>query len=71
VAKKHGLPDSLVDRLQGDDDEALDADAKELAKLLASPEAADTDAGRRNHSTKPTKPESLLDTYEFGKRLSH
>jgi len=34
VARKHGLPDKLASRLQGDDEESLEADAKELAELI-------------------------------------
>jgi hypothetical protein len=37
VAGKHSLPASLAARLQGSTPEELEADAKELAKLLAPP----------------------------------
>jgi hypothetical protein len=40
IAAKHGLPDVLADRLMGDDEAAMEADAKVLAKLVATPPPA-------------------------------
>lgn len=45
VAKAHGLPDSLKERLQGDTEEALTADAKELAKVAKKPVSSNNDIG--------------------------
>lgn len=45
VAAKHRLPEKLIARLQGANEAELDADAKELAKLVASPKAPDTQVG--------------------------
>lgn len=36
VAKKHSLPDELAARLQGEDEKALEEDAKSLAKFVPS-----------------------------------
>jgi len=35
IAAKHGLPETLASRLQGDDEQSLEADAVALAKLVA------------------------------------
>jgi hypothetical protein len=40
IAAKHQLPETLAVRLQGDDADTLEADAVELAKLIAVPPAA-------------------------------
>jgi hypothetical protein len=37
IAAKHGLPETLASRLQGDDEASLEADASALAKLLVPP----------------------------------
>jgi uncharacterized protein (DUF342 family) len=37
VAAKHNLPDVLANRLQGDDEQTMEADAKVLAKLVVPP----------------------------------
>jgi hypothetical protein len=37
VAAKHNLPEALASRLQGDDEQAMEADAKVLAKLVVPP----------------------------------
>lgn len=47
AAKAARLPDDMADRLRGDTDEELEADAKELAKHLRTQDALDTDAGER------------------------
>lgn len=43
VARRHQLPDDLAARLQGADEEELDADAKKLSELIApkTPETVD------------------------------
>jgi hypothetical protein len=48
VAAKYRLPEQLVGRLRGTTEAELDADAKELAKLVAPPQAAETEAARGN-----------------------
>lgn len=45
VALKHSLPPELADRLKGDTEEELDADAARLAKLIV-PSAPNTETGR-------------------------
>lgn len=45
VAAKHKLPPEIADRLKGQTEEDLDADAKALAKVVASRTAPDTEAG--------------------------
>lgn len=47
VAAKYKLPDSLTARLIGEDEAALEADAKALARLVAPPKAPDTETGSR------------------------
>jgi hypothetical protein len=50
VATKHKLPEALALRLAGETEAELEADAKELAKLVKPPVAADTEAGERHRS---------------------
>ncbi|UZJ23709.1 hypothetical protein RHODO2019_10865 [Rhodococcus antarcticus] len=45
VARKHDLPDALAARLNGSTEAELEADAKELAKLLAPTAPADLRGG--------------------------
>lgn len=45
VAAKHELPAELADRLIGDDETALDEDAKKLAKTVGARKAPDTEGG--------------------------
>lgn len=60
VATETGLPAELIDRLRGDDEEALKADAKELLKLIPkAPKLGATNPGQ-------AKQESI---YDMGKRL--
>lgn len=47
IAKTAGLPDELADRLKGETDEELEADAKAMAKHLKAQDAPDNDAGKR------------------------
>lgn len=47
IAKANGIPDDAIDRLHGETDEELEADAKALARILKAREAPDTDAGER------------------------
>lgn len=46
IALKHNLPADLAMRLVGDTEEALEADAERLAKLVAPPVAPNTETGR-------------------------
>lgn len=48
VASAHKLPESLASRLTGTTREELEADAKELAKLVAAPAAPATPGNRPN-----------------------
>ncbi len=45
VAQRHNLPAALVDRLRGEDEATIEADAKELLKALPKPAAPDINAG--------------------------
>lgn len=45
IAKKLGLPSELADRLKGDDEAAIEADAKALAKTVA-PKPPETEGGK-------------------------
>lgn len=47
VAGKHHLPEEMHDRLRGETEAELEADAKKMAALL-KPKAPDTEAGKRN-----------------------
>lgn len=44
IAAKYGLPETLADRLVGDDAAALEADAKVLAKLVTPPASSGSPA---------------------------
>lgn len=50
IATKHKLPDELAELLKGETEADLEEHAKKLAKLVGPPKAADTEAGRTNHS---------------------
>jgi hypothetical protein len=52
VAAKHKLPPQLAARLRGTDEASLDADAKELAKLIVV-RAPDTEAGKGANGAAP------------------
>lgn len=54
IGRKHDLTDEAIVRLQGDDEAALEADAKALAKLLGARKAPDTEAGTGNGATSAT-----------------
>lgn len=64
IAMKHKLPGDLVDMLQGDDEAALEASAKTLAKHVRI-DAPDTEAGRGGRrpvaDTKPATPGKTVD----------
>lgn len=67
MAKKYGLPDELASRLSGDDEAAIEADAKALAKTVtAKPEKpANTEGGSgKKTGGKPASSEST--GYTFG-----
>lgn len=48
IARTVGLPDALAARLQGDDEDAITADAKALAKLMPKPTAPNINATSGN-----------------------
>lgn len=56
VAQKYKLPAELTDLLQGDDESALDASAKRLAKHVRT-DAPDTEAGVNRSRQQPARPE--------------
>lgn len=69
IARKHRLPDDALEFVTGDDEDAIEASVKKLAKIAARTEDVDTDSGKRSSTTKQTtKPGSLLASYTFGKR---
>jgi hypothetical protein len=69
IARKHRLPDDALEFVTGDDEAAIEASVKKLAKLAARDEDVDTDSGKRTSGTKQTaKNTSLLATYAFGPR---
>lgn len=51
VGRSQKLPDALIVLLQGDDEKALEAHAKELAKHVKPPTAAETEAGVGNRTS--------------------
>ncbi len=51
VGRSQKLPDALIELLKGDDEKALEAHAKELAKHVKPPTAAETEAGAGNRSS--------------------
>lgn len=68
IARKHNLADDALEFVTGDDEEAIEASVKKLAKLAARREDVDTDSGKRNTSRQGKPSESLLATYKFGTR---
>lgn len=52
VARKHGLPDDLAARLTGDDEAALEADAKVLSKYVTAPNDPENLEGGLNPQSK-------------------
>lgn len=64
LAKKYGLPDELASRLAGDDEAAIEADAKALAKTVAAkPPNTEGGAGKKTGG----KPKGSDSTgYTFG-----
>ena len=53
AAAKHRLPDELAERLAGETEADLDADAAKLAKLLEPRKAPDTEAGSGTKGATP------------------
>jgi hypothetical protein len=69
IAKEHGLKAEAMEFVTGDDKDAISDSVKKLVKLFASEDGPDTDSGKRSSASKSTsKNESLLASYEFGKR---
>jgi len=72
VAARHALPPAIADRLAGDDEAALEADATALAKLLAPRPAPDTEAGAgtttTTHRDRPTPKKVDGPVYAFDHR---
>jgi hypothetical protein len=76
IARRVGLPDALVDRIRGETEDEMEADAMAMAALVKTPaeeepetpEAPDTDSGRKTPPRASERAESFLDSYEFGKR---
>lgn len=60
VAAKKNLPTELAERLRGDSEEELEADADRLSELVKTPKTVDTDAGKgKAASEAPSDPASL------------
>lgn len=69
IAKQHGIPDELLDRLKGDTDDELEEDAKAIAKVLKTREAPENDAGERTPpGTKRTDKSKFADKAMWGLR---
>ncbi len=54
VATKHKLPGALADRLQGETEAEMEADAQVLLDAMPKPSARQPDAGAGSNSTTPT-----------------
>lgn len=46
IGAKHKLPEKLIDRIRGETEADMEADAKDLAKTVKAPDAPETDAGK-------------------------
>lgn len=69
AAKAAKLPDDMADRLRGETDEELEADAKDLAKHLRTQEAPENDAGERTpRGTKKPDKNAWSDPAKWGLR---
>ena len=69
IARKHHLTDDALEFVIGEDEAAIEASVKKLAKLAAHREDVDTDSGKPNAGGGGTrKNESLLANYTFGRR---
>lgn len=76
VAARHQLPELLADRLVGDDEAAMEADAKVLAKLITAPAASSgspangaSNRGERQLTAEDVKkmsPEAISEAYAKG-----
>ena len=60
IARQHGIPEEFVDRLRGDTDEEIEADAKEVAKAIkpASSAKPTDDDGDDPEDDKPAAPDT-------------
>lgn len=70
VGAKHGLPESLIDRLIGEDEAAIEADAKKVAAELKI-EAPNTEAGKGGGAKKPVdsnRPKTPDTQHRFNRR---
>lgn len=70
IARKHRLPDDALEFVTGDDEDAIEASVKKLAKIAARDDDVDTDGGKRPPANpkQPKKGTSLLQNYQFGTR---
>lgn len=69
IARKHHLPDEALEFVTGDDEAAIEASVKKLAKLAAQRGDRDNDAGKPNAGGGGApKTNSVLQNWEFAKR---
>lgn len=59
VAAKYNIPPDLIDRIVGDDQAAMEADAKRFAAFLKEP-SVDNDAGKRTRSNGGAGPAKVV-----------
>lgn len=67
VAAKHKIPDELVDRIQGDTEEEMTADAKTLAKALKLQAEEDESEGNESKKSKVTSQRRPIVDTDAGK----
>lgn len=61
TASKHGIPLDLADRLQGDDEESLQADAERLSKYIQQPSVQPMKSYDSNIDSKEAGLSAMLD----------
>lgn len=66
IAKKHNIPDDVIDLIDGDDEETLDNNARRLSKVIARDEAPATELAKGTKPPKPKKPSDSPPAYRFG-----
>lgn len=66
MAAKHKLPEAFAERLKGETEDELEADAKELAKHVGVRQAPDTEGGAGARSGSRTTQQTAVKTTEPG-----
>lgn len=65
IAKKHSIPDDVIDLLDGDDEDTIEANAKRLAKVIVR-EAPKTELGSKGEKPGGKKTVSEAPAFRFG-----